>query len=170
MTSIEQRYWIKASDGVFHTDLFGCPHTDCRPVVVLDPDDAEKAQSDYEVYADATREDLIDGYLAWRREGQRMHAALLDIWRALDPAGRKHMTFGDDPQAVVTEVLGALPTPPVTKPAEPKQLGAVVEDEGVTWVRADTDGPGTPWLRPGLLRWQKWDSFSDAVTIVRGDQ
>lgn len=57
-----------------------------------------------------SREEYREGYEAWRTEGRRMHAALLDIWRMAEPTDTSHLTYGDDP-AVVVAAVRALFTP-----------------------------------------------------------
>lgn len=50
---------------------------------------------------------VMDAYEAHRRAGQEMHSALLDIWRMADPEGRKHLTYRD-PSDVVMSVRALL--------------------------------------------------------------
>lgn len=38
-------------------------------------------------------EELVDAYQAHYRAGREMHAALLDIWRMVDPVDTEHMTY-----------------------------------------------------------------------------
>jgi hypothetical protein len=50
----------------------------------------------------------LEGYESWKVEGQKMHAALLEIWHSAEPGDTKHMTFGLDPSTVVESVRTAL--------------------------------------------------------------
>lgn len=44
-----------------------------------------------------------EAYEAWKKNGQALHTALLDIWRSITPDS-EYGSFGDDPQEVVREV------------------------------------------------------------------
>jgi hypothetical protein len=56
----------------------------------------------------AAYDEALKSYELWKAEGQRMHAALLDIWHRSEPSNTKHMTFGLDPSVVVESVRAAL--------------------------------------------------------------
>lgn len=45
---------------------------------------------------------VMVAYEAHRRAGQEMHSALLDIWRMADPEGRKHLTYRDPSDVVMS--------------------------------------------------------------------
>lgn len=66
-----------------------------------------------------TRDEYRVAYEAWRTEGRKLHAALLDIWHMAEPSDTSHLTFGDDPAVVVETVriaLAARPAPPLPSP------------------------------------------------------
>lgn len=54
--------------------------------------------------------DLWEGYEVGHTQRQRLHSALLTIWRGL-ASDREHVTYGDDPQVVVDEVFQRRDTP-----------------------------------------------------------
>jgi hypothetical protein len=56
----------------------------------------------------AERDEALHAYETWHVEGLRLHDALLSIWRGLGD-DRKHMTFGTDPEVVVTEFFASAP-------------------------------------------------------------
>jgi hypothetical protein len=63
------------------------------------------------------------------------------------------------------DTLRALARPP--KPAEPTGLGAVVEQDGLRWVRADTDD--LPWrvvAGPETSAFRNWDQFRPTVRVL----
>lgn len=49
-----------------------------------------------------------EAYESWKASGQKMHAALLAIWHMTEQGDTSHMTYGDDPQAVLESVRAAL--------------------------------------------------------------
>lgn len=63
--------------------------------------------------AEPSRGELEDALEAWRVSGRRMHAALLDIWRALGE-DREYGTFGEDPEQVSREFFAGTWTAPTT--------------------------------------------------------
>lgn len=54
-----------------------------------------------------TSEGYREAYETWKAEGQRQHAALLEIWHMTEPGDTSHLTFGDNPQRVVDAVRSA---------------------------------------------------------------
>lgn len=52
--------------------------------------------------------EVTEAYEACRKSGQVAQAVLLDIWRYVTPYDTKHMTFGEDPVAVLDAVVKAL--------------------------------------------------------------
>lgn len=55
-------------------------------------------------------EEYREAYESWRKSGQGMHRALLDIWRMVEPCDTTHATFGDDPSVVFDAVRAAMVT------------------------------------------------------------
>lgn len=92
-----------------------------------------------------TRDEYASAYDAWRNEGQRMHTALLAIWRAVEPDDTSHMTYGDDPDIVVQSVVRALSSPP-TKAQVEAAARTMFEDPAeyadYTWARMIAEYPG----------------------------
>lgn len=116
--------WYICSDSEFQfasTEGDEEPCADCRPVVVIDPEDREQVERAMVAYYSQ-----IDSTRYW--------------------SGDLPEKFTDAMQAALREF--ANPTPP--KPDEPTGLGAVVEDESLVeyihlgsglWAYGTTDGP-----------------------------
>jgi hypothetical protein len=123
------------SSGNFH-GVSGKPDPTDRPLVVIDPEDAEQVNRLADAFCFA-RWSHIDGS------------------EECDPLTRSSM------RAALREF--ANPTPP--KPDEPSGLGAVVEDaDGHQWARAMDDA--APWCRrDGGARWAGW-KYVDAVRVL----
>lgn len=117
-------------------------HLNCeiRPLVVIDPEDAEQVEALAAAYANATS-------------------------RSVDWDKRQK----EDQERVVEELAAALkeyanPTPP--KPEEPKGLGAVVESfEGSVWVRGHHTNR-SPWVRSAFGDHREWDAIPTPLTVL----